>query len=554
MRCPVRGALFFLALSGGMLLSAGEADPLRGGVLQVALRAEPKTLNPVTAMDAPSRDVIRRMHADLITIDRASQKTVPGLAEKWTRSGNRYRLELRRGVRFSDGAPFSADDVVFSFGVYLDERVRSPQRDLLVVRGKPVGVRKVNAFTVEFELPGPYAAAERIFDSVAMLPKHLLEARWKAGTLREAWGVTAAAGEMAGLGPFRLKEYQPGEAVVLERNPYYWKKGLPLLDGISFRLLADEDLQLARFAAGELDVLNRLSPKALRFLQGRDGVQTADLGPGLEYNFLVFNLSPDSPKLAWFGKREFREALSLATDREGMARLVFDGRATAIWGHVSPGNRLWYAPALAHPVRDVAGARAKLRAAGFQWDGLGALRDGAGTAVAFSILVSASSRERQQMAVMLQADFKELGIAVTVAPLDFRAVLDRVLTTRQFDTSLLGLGGGDADPNPEMGVWLSSGAMHLWNPNQKAPGTPWETELDELMRRQMESVDAAARFRLYARAQEIVAGEKPMVFLVSPHVVVARRNALGNFRPAVLEHQTLWNCDSLYLSKPGTGR
>ena len=106
-----------------------------GGRLSVALRSEPKTLNPALAEDEPSRDVIRCLSADLIHINRLSLKTEPALAKSWrvSRDGKQYTLELRRGLRFSDGQPFNADDVVFSFQVYLDERVDSSQRDLLVV-------------------------------------------------------------------------------------------------------------------------------------------------------------------------------------------------------------------------------------------------------------------------------------------------------------------------------------------------------------------------------------------------------------------------------------
>ena len=176
-------------------------QPYRGGILHVAQRAEPKTFNPVSAVDAPSFEVLRRLHSDLITIDRFTQKTIPGLAESWTRSsdGTRYVLKLRKGVRFSDGAPFSADDVVFSWSAYLDES--SQQRDLLLIDGQPIRVLKKDDFTVEFVLPKPYAVAERLFDSLAMLPRHRLEASWKAGKLADAWPVSVAPSDVVGLGP-----------------------------------------------------------------------------------------------------------------------------------------------------------------------------------------------------------------------------------------------------------------------------------------------------------------------------------------------------------------
>src|SRR5476651_1683078 len=128
------------------LLSTRSTPGVRGGQLVVAQRSQPKTLNPVTALDSSSRDVIRRMHADLVHIDRISQQTVPALAKYWTRStdGREYTIRLRRGVRFSDGHPFDADDVLFSFGVYLDPKVQSPQRDLLLVDGTPPHVEKLD--------------------------------------------------------------------------------------------------------------------------------------------------------------------------------------------------------------------------------------------------------------------------------------------------------------------------------------------------------------------------------------------------------------------------
>src|SRR5713226_8129672 len=102
-----------------------------GGRLVIGQRSEPKTLNPVTATDAVSREVIGRFTADLITINRGTQQTEPGLAKSWTTSadGRTFTLKLRKGIRFSDGHPFDADDVIFSFTVYLDETVNSPQRD-----------------------------------------------------------------------------------------------------------------------------------------------------------------------------------------------------------------------------------------------------------------------------------------------------------------------------------------------------------------------------------------------------------------------------------------
>jgi peptide/nickel transport system substrate-binding protein len=252
-----------------------------GGRLVVGQRSEPKMLNPVTATDAVSREVFERLHADLIGINRATQKTEPALAKSWKMSldGRTFTLKLRKGIRFSDGHPFDADDVVFSFTVYLDEAVSSPQRDLLLIDGKPLTISKLDQYTVRFSLPRPYAAAERLFDSFAILPRHILEKPYREGKFVQAWPLNAPPTEVVGLGPFRVKQYWPGQRILLERNPYYWKADrdnhrLPYLDELVFLFVGSEDAQVMRFEAGETDLINRLSSENYSWLskeQSRTG-------------------------------------------------------------------------------------------------------------------------------------------------------------------------------------------------------------------------------------------------------------------------------------------
>jgi peptide/nickel transport system substrate-binding protein len=553
------------AQSGEDRMVEGGAPGHSGGRIVVALRSEPKTLNPVLAVDAPSRDVIRCMTADLIHINRETQKTEPALAKSWrvSHDGRQYTLHLRHGLRFSDGQPLTADDVVFTFQVYLDEKIHSPQRDLLVVGGKPLTVQKLDEDTVRFELAQPYAAAERLFDSLAILPKHLLEGAYRDGTFSQAWGLSAAPAQFAGLGPFRLKQYVPGERIVLERNPYYWKedqKGnrLPYLDGITFLFVSSEDAQVIRFQAGDTDILSRFSAENYSVLekqQAARGYHVYDLGPSLEYNFLFFNLNDLSSKSlpeiakkqAWFQDLRFRQAVSAALDRDAIVRLVFSGRATPLWGHVTPGNKLWVDTKIAHPPRSLDRARGLLESAGFSWKGDGSLVDAHGSPVEFSILTSSSNAQRVKMATLIQDDLKQLGMNVHIVSLEFRAVVDRVLNSFDFEACVMGLGGGDADPNSEMNVWLSSGGTHLWHANQAQPATPWEAEIDRLMQQQLVTLDYAKRKRLYDRVQEIVAEDLPIICLASPNILVGAKNRIGNFQPAILDPFALWNVEQLYF-------
>jgi len=535
-----------------------------GGALVVAQRSEPKTLNPVTAADAPSREVLGRLTADLIHINRASQKTEPALAKSWTltKDGRIFTVKLRHGLRFSDGQPFDADDVVFSFQLYLDDKINSPQRDLLVVGGKPIGVEKVDRYSVRFTLAQPYAAAERIFDSLAIMPRHLLESSYQQGKFTQAWTLTTPPAEIAGMGPFRLKAYVPGQKVVLERNPYYWKADrnqnrLPYLDELVFLFVGNEDAQLIRFQAGETDIISRLSAENYAVLSreaGSRGIELFDLGPSLEYNFLVFNLNDlgskklasTAAKQAWFQDLKFRRAISAAVDREAIVRLVYAGRGAPLWGNVSPSNKFWVDQTLPHPPRSIDQARELLKSAGFSWRDDGALLDPRGQPVEFSIITSSSNTQRTKMATIIQDDLSKLGMNVHVVPLEFRAVLDRVFQTFDYEAAIMGLGGGDADPNPEMNVWLSNGGTHLWHLGESKPATGWEAQIDQLMQKQMVQLKYKERKHLYDQVQEIVAANLPYVFLATPDIVVGAKKNLANFKPAILDPNTLWNVEELY--------
>jgi peptide/nickel transport system substrate-binding protein len=541
-----------------------------GGVLTVGQRSEPKTLNPATAADAPSREVIGRLTADLIHINRASQQTEPALAKSWTLSkdGRVFTVNLRHGLRFSDGQPFDADDVVFSFQVYLDEKLHSPQRDLLVVGGKPIAVQKINQYTVRFTLAEPYAAAERIFDSLAMMPRHLLEKTYQDGKFAQAWTLNAPPAEIAGMGPFRLKEYVPGQKITLERNPYYWKADrnknrLPYLDELVFLFVGNEDAQVLRFQAGDTDIISRLSADNYSVLSKdavNRGIQLFDLGPSLEYNFLVFNLNDlasknlneISSRQSWFRDLKFRQAISSAIDREGIVKLVYAGRGTALWGNVSPSNKLWVDQVLPHPSRSIDRARDLLKSAGFSWKGDNQLVDAQGRPVEFSIIASTSNAQRTKMATIIQDDLSRLGMNVHIVPLEFRAVIDRVFQTYDYEASIMALGGGDADPNPEMNVWLSSGGTHLWHLGETKPATEWESQIDQLMQQQMVQLNYKQRKKLYDQVQEIIAANLPYVFLATPNILVGAKKNLANFKPAILEPTTLWNVEELYFLS-GTG-
>jgi peptide/nickel transport system substrate-binding protein len=189
-----------------------------------------------------------------------------------------------------------------------------------------------------------------------------------------------------------------------------------------------------------------------------------------------------------------------------------------------------------------------LQAAGFSWSAAGELIDSSGSPVKFTILASASNSQRTQMATIIQQDVKELGVSADVVPLEFRSVVDRIFQTHDYDAAILGLGGGDVDPNSQMNVWLSTGNDHVWDLGESHPATNWEAEIDQLMKKQLSTLKPQTRKQLYDRVQEIVAEDLPVISLVSPNVLVAAKDQISNFKPAALDPHTLWNAPELFLT------
>lgn len=553
---------FVRTRDAGTSTTGAAHDAQRGGTLVAALRAEPRTFNPVIMLDNPSREVAWRLHDRLLRINRETQEIEPSLAESWSVSddGRRFTVTLRSGLRFSDGTPCTISDVAFSLRVYLDQGVASPQRDLLLVDRQPPTFAVLDEHTIELRMAGPFAAAARLFDGLAILPRHRLEAAFDAGTLASAWDLTTPPAEIVGLGPFRLSAYEPGTRVVLERNPHYHRRDdqsrpLPWLDGMTFTFIPLDEALGLRMQAGEIHAITRLPADQSVGLESAGGpVEVRDLGAGLEYEVLVLNQNPATAgtsadarrRRTWFATRAFRQALSRAVDREAVARLAYAGRATPIWVPVSPGNRGWYHDGLERPPASPAQGRALLASVGYSWSADGRLRDPDDQPVRFTIVTNAANAARTRTAALLAQDFDQLGIEVVVRPLEFRALVQRVLTSFEYDAALMGLGGGDADPNPALQVLLSSGTTHLWHPEQHTPATSWEAQIDRLMATQVGTMDRAARIGLFHRVQQILADQMPMIPLVSPNVVVAVHRGLGGTQPAVLDDHLFWNVEQIY--------
>lgn len=536
-----------------VLIRPGQGKP--GGVITIPESSAPLTFNPLLGQDNVSRLAANLTMADLMHINAATEQVEPALALRVVHETPlRWRVQLRRGVRFSDGAPLTAADVVFSFMAYTDPKLAAPQRDLLTLNGRPIRAREIDPATVEIDLPSPYAVGDRLFDSLWILPRHKLEAAYRAGKLGDAWSLGTPPGDLVGLGPFAMASFQPGRALILKRNAYFWQRdqsgrALPYLDEIHLGIVPDPNLQATLFLRRQVDGLETLRTEDLPLLEQNACCRVLDGGPSLQPEVMVFNLNEGIPdaglraRQQWFANPGFRQGVSAAIDRANLVAHVFAGRAAELDTLTSPSERFWADTQPAAPVNDAL-ARRDFLAAGFRYHG-DTLVDAQGRPVAFSLILPATNAQRQRIAVFLQEDLRRVGIAVSVAPLDFNSYVDRLLHRRDYDAALLGLFFPDADPNVEGAIWSLDGGLHVWDLHPRHP-TPWALELDRLFHRQITALDQRQRRRIYRQMQAIERQQLPLIPLLTPHVLIGAAAGLKGVMPGVLAPHLLWNAAALH--------
>ncbi|MBI3402213.1 MAG: ABC transporter substrate-binding protein [Acidobacteria bacterium] len=530
----------------------------------VSARAEPRSFNRLMARDATADLIATLTQARLVRINMATQEVEPWLAERWTKSddGLRYTVTLRSSVTFSDGQPFTAADVVFSFEAVHDEKVGSILADSLQTGGKPVKVVAQDPRTVVVTFAAPFAPGLRILDNLPILPKHKLAAALEAGTFQSAWGLSTPVSDIVGLGPFVLAGYTPGQRIVLHRNPKYWRtapdgKPLPYLDAVTVEIIPDTSAEIARLEAGQIDMMiSEIAPEAyapLKRAADAGRVQLLDLGVALVADSFWFNLKPGAlgsdPRAAWLQKDELRRAVSLAVDRKAFADTVFFGAGVPVYGPETEANKKWYWTGVTKDAYDPEAARKTLATIGLaDRNDDGILEDAGGRPARFTLITQKGRPQFERGASVVRDELKRIGVVVDVVTLDSAALIDRI-TSAKYDAVYFSAPMTDTDPADNPDFWFSAGTMHLWNMAQKSPATQWERRIDELMMRQMASPDDAERKRLFDQVQQIFAEHLPVVYFVAPRIYVAASSRVTNLTPAVQRPQLLWTPDTVAVTR-----
>jgi peptide/nickel transport system substrate-binding protein len=378
----------------GPARASAQADRA-GGLLRVSVTFGLSTINPIMHISGAEWMATKWMYNNLTRLG-PRREPVPDLAESWTPSdGARvWTFKLRQGVRFHHGRELTADDVVATFTTLLDPRTASPYRGEV---GPIDRVEAVDRATVRFTMKSPFS----VFPAIAAVPNARIVAREGLGDLK------ALASREFGTGPFKLKEFVPGDRLVVERFGDYFQKGQPYLDGVQLRVFPDPATELAAFRSREIDLVSNLTPDLYSQVATLTGAEALAVPGG---TFAAVTLPSDKPP---FNDNRVREALKLCVDRTLMLAAIHNGQG-------EPG--LDHPVSTAYPVHsalpprtpDVERARQLMREAGMAGG------------VTVKLFAANSPPIRERIAVVLKEMARPAGFNIDVEVLAYDRYLAQV--------------------------------------------------------------------------------------------------------------------------------
>lgn len=542
-----------------------------GGSLVASTIGEgPKTFNPFNTKDNISAMMSEIMYDGLLTTHPVTGQPIPKLAKSFSVNGNDYIIHLRHGIKWSDGKPITADDVVFTWqNIIFDGFGNTSTRDSIIIDGKLPTVKKIDDYTVEFKTPQPFAPFIRML-STSIAPKHIFEPAVKKGKeyFETFLSTNIDPKILVTSGAFKLKEYVPAQRVVFERNPNYYminknNQKLPYLDKLVYLIVGDINNEVLKFEGGELDTIGLQGANVARFkeLEKHSNFKVYNLGPDTGTMFVSFNLNNrkdkngkyyvDLKKQRWFQDKNFRQAVDYAVDRKNMVLNIANGLAAPLYTAESL-NSIYLNKNLKPYDRNIEKSKDLLKKSGYWWDKKGHLMDKFGNHVEFNLFTNAGNTEREAIGVMVKQDLEDLGMKINFKPIEFNSLVNKLVNTSDWDIVIMGLTGSPLEPNGGKNVWMSNGTLHMFNQRPagytKDDRYPWEKELDYLYTQGALATTFEARKKFYDEYQKIVYEEKPFVYIYSPLRITAIRTKFKNVFPTSLGGVT-YNIEEIYEAK-----
>lgn len=552
------------------LLSRSPAGKYGGTLVTGTIGEGPKTFNSWNSMDATSSQAADIMFDSLVSTDAYTGEVYPRLAKsiKVLPDNKTYIIELRHGLKWSDGKPITADDVYFTWNtIIFGGYGNTSTRDAMYIGDKLPKIDKIDKYTVKFTTPVPFSPFLRQL-SVPIAPKHILEPVTKQGPKAFAafWGSNTKPADFVTSGAFKLKEYVPAQRIVYERNPNYYmidEKGqkLPYLDKYIILIVGDLNNELLKFKSGELDTVGLRGTNVAMFKEKEkfSDYKIYNLGPDTGTMYFAFNLNTrkndkgkyyvNPVKQKWFGDVSFRKAVDYAIDRENMVFNIASGVAQPLFTP-EPLSSIYLNEKIAkgHP-QDMNKARDLLQKSGFVWKN-GKLYDKDGNRVEFDLYTNAGNTERESIGVMVKQDLEELGMTVNFKPIEFNTLVSKLVNTNDFDAVIMGFTGSPLEPFGGKNVWYSNGTLHVFNmrktPEENKNIYDWEAQINKLFDKAALELDFNKRKAIYEQYQQLVYDINPIIYLYSPIRISAIKKKFGNIYPTELGG-VIHNIEEIYV-------
>ncbi|MBW4542363.1 MAG: ABC transporter substrate-binding protein [Myxacorys chilensis ATA2-1-KO14] len=587
--------LFAIALLLPFTLASCNAQDYKTQAAQVSqlvltAPSDPQTFNYANNQSFPN--IFLFTYAGLTKENGLTGKYEPDLAESWTISEDKKQVifTLRPNLKWSDGMPLTADDVVFTYqDVVFNPDVPTDMKDGIQIGVNKVfpKIRKLDERRVEFTLPEPFApliAATAGPTGILIMPKHALEesvrSRGKDGNLKfiSTWAADTEPSKIVTNGPYQLESYVPGQRMILKRNPYYWRKDgqgnpLPKAERIVWQIIENQDTQLLKFRSRELDVIGDVRPlrpeyfSLLKKEEKRGDFKVYNGGPWSGVLYMAFNLNQatkggkpivDPIKSRWFNNLAFRQAVAYGINRERINNNIFRGLGVIQNSFISVQSSFFRSPKEGLKVYnyDLQKAKDLLKNAGFKYDSKGQLFDAEGHRVRFTLTTNSNNLVRVGVGAQIRQDLSKLGMQVDYSTVNFNTLSEKLSTTRDWDAHIIGFTGG-LEPHGLANYWMSSGASHYFNlaPQTGQPelkgwqAAEWEKEIDRLFIEGAREQDPLKRKKIYGDFQELVQAQLPVILLVNDSASMAVRDRVDGLKYTGLPSWGLWNIEELEVTQ-----
>jgi peptide/nickel transport system substrate-binding protein len=531
-----------------------------GGTLSLALDDAPPRFFYYGEISSVSQRITQQVFDSLVEFNLETYALEPSLAASWdiSEDGTVYTFNLREGVTWHDGTPFTADDVIFTYEQIItnpEARAGDAAQFVFTVDGaeQAVEFEKIDDLTVQMTLPTASAAfllQQRFF----IMPQHKLlpfsvAGGAEPGDINNAWPTDVDPSEVVGTGPYMLAEYVPGQVVRLSKNPDYWKEDssgtrLPYIDNLEYLIIRGTEAQTAQFQASNLDQLNISGAQFPDFksqeLAGADfRVIQSDALFGSPPH-LAFNFNAEDPELAsLFSDVAFRRAMEYAVDRTRVIEDVYNGLAQIPGTPTAPADGTFYIDTTElMNMYDLAAANEALDGLGLEdTDGNGIRNAPSGDDIAFTLTYNADSSTFTDIATILQNDFEQAGVQVDLRGVQGSALFGTALAG-DYEALIIAF-GNQPDPELRKPIWQPGGSLYYWHRATQStePGEPvdfdamsaWELRVYEIFEVGSTLTDQAERVDLYQEWQVINAENVPVIMIAKPANVAAAYNSVQNF-------------------------